>query len=154
MIGTCAYVHKLAQHCTSVDNDLRFLINVQLSRDISWFCGNLHFRVIRISIFPSSGACASIIVIYSSWSRRIVDPPLIKVCIRGWKRRNANAWRRKILWRSTIPYQKTIKSAKQRLAIYFFDNMFYGVFFGNGVGVSSIDEMTESNTYVENKCQS
>lgn len=32
--------------------------------------------------------------------------------------------------------------------------MFYGVFFGNGVGVSSIDEMTESNTYVENKCQS
>lgn len=38
--------------------------------------------------------------------------------------------------------------------LLFFDNMFYGVFFGNGVGVSSIDEMTESNTYVENKCQS
>lgn len=74
------------------------------------------------------------------------------VCVRGWKWRSANTWRWKIHWSSTIIPQKTIPNLPTTFS--YFWQCFYGVFFGNGVCVSCIDEMTESYTYVENKCQS
>lgn len=92
----------------------------------------------------------SFIVVISLWSRRIVDPPLRFAFGGGSGGVQILDAERYIDARQYPP-----KNYKMYEATFsYFWQCFYGVFFGNGVCVSCIDDMTESYTNVGNKCRS